>query len=56
MLTPLLARLMECNPDNGLSFPDFFQAVELIIATRVIHVFCANTCESLRVYLEPSAW
>lgn len=53
LLTPLLAGLMEINPQLMWSFEQFFDEVEAITKKHVIHVFNISSISLSHVYLDP---
>ena len=52
LTTPLLAGLLECDPNKIWSFDKFFDQVARITNKRGVHVFSACTASPLCVYID----
>ena len=50
-LTPLLARLLECDGSKMMKFDEFFDEVLEICGKCVINVFHSNTSTLLKIYI-----
>lgn len=53
LVTPLLAGLLEVDPQRIWSFDRFFAEVTNTLSRKLIHVFHVNKVQSIRVYLHP---
>ncbi|KAK4298908.1 hypothetical protein Pmani_028778 [Petrolisthes manimaculis] len=53
LVTPLLAGLLEVDPQRMWNFEHFFDEVTTILARKVIHVFHVNKVLPLTLYLDP---
>lgn len=53
VVTPLLAGLLEADPQRMWSFDRFFSEVTGVLSRRPLHIFHANRTQSVRVYLHP---
>ena len=53
-MTPLLAGLLEVNPQRMWTFERFFTEVTRILGKKKIHVYNLNKLTELRVYLDRS--
>ena len=51
-LTPILAGLLEVNPQKMWTFEKFFTEVTNILNKKKIHVFYVNKMTEIRVYLD----
>lgn len=53
LVTPLLAGLLEVDPQKIWNFERFFKEVTYILSCKLIHIFYMNRVQSIRVYLPP---
>ncbi|XP_042862364.1 inhibitor of nuclear factor kappa-B kinase subunit epsilon-like isoform X2 [Penaeus japonicus] len=53
LVTPLLAGLLEVDPQRMWNFERFFQEVTMILSKKVVHVFFVNKVQPLTVYMDP---
>ncbi|KDR12239.1 serine/threonine-protein kinase TBK1 [Zootermopsis nevadensis] len=53
LVTPLLAGLLEVDPQRIWNFERFFKEVTYILSCKLIHIFYMNRVQSIRVYLPP---
>lgn len=53
LVTPLLAGLLEVDPQRMWNFERFFQEVTMILSRKVVHVFLVNKVQPLTVYMDP---
>lgn len=53
-VTPLLAGLLEVNPQKMWTFERFFSDVTRILSKKKIHIFHVNKLSELRIYLDRS--
>ncbi len=53
-VTPLLAGLLEVNPQKMWTFDRFFSEVTRILSKKKIHFYFVNKLAELRVYLDKS--
>ena len=51
-ITPLLAGLLEVNPQKMWTFDKFFSEVTKILSKKKLHIFFVNKLKELRVYLD----
>ena len=51
LVTPLLASLLESEPDKVIKFDEFFNEVQKISSKHVLNVFHVTTCSLLKVYI-----
>ncbi|TRY61517.1 hypothetical protein TCAL_11508 [Tigriopus californicus] len=51
-ITPLLAGLLEVNPEKMWTFDQFFSEVTRILNKKKLHIFYMNKLSELRVYLD----
>jgi len=54
-LTPMLAGLMELDPQYAWSFDQFFSAMQQVSSSAKVHVYNVTQMELLWVYLPPGA-
>lgn len=52
-MTPLLAGLLEVDPQRMWNFERFFQEVTMILSKKVVHIFFVNKVQPLTVYMDP---
>ncbi|XP_074644111.1 serine/threonine-protein kinase TBK1-like [Tubulanus polymorphus] len=52
LLTPLLAGLLECNPDRVWGFEQLFAETFNIVSKKVLHVFDVWASKCLRIYVD----
>lgn len=52
-ITPLLAGLLEYNPENMWTFEQFFESVTHVLNHKAVHVFCVNTVCDFTFYIQP---
>ncbi|XP_050414742.1 serine/threonine-protein kinase TBK1 isoform X1 [Patella vulgata] len=50
-LIPLLASLLEINPDHMWTFETYFETVDSLCSKSVVHAYCPNMSSSLKIYL-----
>ncbi|XP_071540715.1 serine/threonine-protein kinase TBK1 isoform X2 [Panulirus ornatus] len=53
LVTPLLAGLLEVDPQRMWNFERFFQEVTMILNRKVAHIFLVNRVQPLTVYMDP---
>ncbi|XP_069961225.1 serine/threonine-protein kinase TBK1 isoform X3 [Cherax quadricarinatus] len=53
LVTPLLAGLLEVDPQRMWNFERFFQEVTMILSRKVAYVFLVNKVQPLTVYMDP---
>ncbi|XP_064122192.1 serine/threonine-protein kinase TBK1-like isoform X2 [Macrobrachium nipponense] len=53
LVTPLLAGLLEVDPQRMWNFERFFQEVTMILSRKVAHVFYVNRVQPLTIYMDP---
>lgn len=53
LVTPLLAGLLEVDPQRMWNFERFFQEVTMILSRKVAHIFYVNRVQPLTVYMDP---
>lgn len=53
LVTPLLAGLLEVDPQRMWNFERFFQEVTMILSRKVVHVFLVNKVQPLTIYMDP---
>ncbi|KAK6617152.1 hypothetical protein RUM44_005483 [Polyplax serrata] len=53
LVTPLLAGLLEVDPQRIWSFDRFFTEVTNILSRKLMHVFHVNRVQMIRIYLHP---
>jgi len=53
-LTPILAGLLEVNPQKMWTFEKFFGEVTKLLGKKTIHIYFMNRLSELRVYLDQS--
>ncbi|XP_045622551.1 inhibitor of nuclear factor kappa-B kinase subunit epsilon isoform X3 [Procambarus clarkii] len=53
LVTPLLAGLLEVDPQRMWNFERFFQEVTMILGRKVAHVFLVNKVQPLTIYMDP---
>ncbi|KAK7072288.1 hypothetical protein SK128_028032 [Halocaridina rubra] len=53
LVTPLLAGLLEVDPQRMWNFERFFQEVTVILSRKVAHIFFVNRVQPLTVYMDP---
>lgn len=53
MVVPVLAGLMECDPQNMWTFEQFFTATHNVLRKRVMHVFSLVSGSLMHVYVDP---
>jgi len=52
-MCPLLASLMESNPEKKISYADYFEKAQRIVSKKKVHIFFVNKVEPVRVYIDP---
>ncbi|XP_022247240.1 serine/threonine-protein kinase TBK1-like [Limulus polyphemus] len=52
LITPLLAGLLECDPEKIWTFDKFFSEVTKILSKKVFHIFYVNEGKEFSVYMD----
>jgi len=52
LITPLLAKLMEAEPNKQLTYEDFFEQSDKIFEMATFHIFYVNKCKLFTVYID----